>query len=98
MMSDREGREYDIRCNYWPSGHVGGMKDRAALALSEARAILAVSEPEPRIPQTERSDSWHCRTTLFYVGQCDAGTALASALSAFVADAPVTSIAGRKWL
>ena len=44
-MSDRQDREYDLRCNYFPDGHVGGMHDRAALALNEARAILAETEP-----------------------------------------------------
>lgn len=29
---------------YWPSGHVGGMEDRANAAIREARAILSETE------------------------------------------------------
>ena len=45
-MSNREGREICLDCSWFPSGHIGGMADRAAHAEREARAILAKTEGE----------------------------------------------------
>lgn len=64
-----------LDCNYFPSGHVGGIADRAKHAEREARTILAVSEPKSAYSRYDHSS--HGLAT----------DALAESLAAFVGDA-----------
>lgn len=65
-----------LDCNYFPSGHAGGISDRSTHAEREARAILAKTErPNPQ---------WSAHLTARGILPYRERIALAESLSAFI--------------